>query len=186
MAGPGPTVPVGARDAGVSDQAFRDVASATTGDVGGEEAHGRPVVQPLALGAAAAIVLSALLPWVSEAKATDVPLAFLLDVEALHDVFEGAFRLGILVALLGGFGILTILSARFARYRRTVGVAVVVVAFVFIVQFLRFGMDHNSDTSLGTAVKFLFTDDFGIGLWLALAGGITLWVTGREQVSANS
>ncbi|MFQ5555735.1 MAG: hypothetical protein ACE5GC_10260, partial [Acidimicrobiia bacterium] len=63
-------------------------------------------------------------------------------------------------------------------------VAAVAVAVVFLVQLVRFDLDHDA-YDMASAFAHLFSEEFGIGPWLALVAGVTLWVKGGARVPVD-
>ncbi len=111
--------------------------------------------------------------------ATDVPAAFLWSLypDATYP------NMGTVMLVVGAAVLATEFIDRFKPYRRiAAGVALGVVA-LFLVQLFRMELDNEREFIV--AVANMFTVDFAIGPWVALAAGITLLVK-RETMPAGT
>jgi hypothetical protein len=131
------------------------------------------VRDPWLIGAAAALALTAVIPWRSSYSFGDdtlpqaASLAFLWDYSAE----DSWLSVGLLVLLTGAAAIASVYVERIRPYRRIIGWVAVALSAVFIIQSFRMINDWNGD--LVESLIDIFSSDFAIGPWVALvAGGI--------------
>ena len=125
-----------------------------------------------ALGGLVAAV-SGLLPWFTPGNLSrngfDVPVQFLYDYKYESNTDSG-IKIGLLLLVLGGAGALLAVLLTDHRWRRGVGIAIAVIAGVYVVQMQRL---------LGTvpaADRPSLLSTVGFGLYVALVGGLVLAV----------
>jgi hypothetical protein len=123
----------------------------------------------IALAGAAAIALAALLPWLrfagESADSFDVPAGFLLSYESPTDL---GFDVGALLLVLALAGALAVMIAPNDWWRRGIGIAVAVIAIVYVVQVQR-------SLSAGPAAgRPGLLSTVGFGVVVALAGAAAL------------
>jgi len=122
------------------------------------------------LGAVVAVLVSAFLPWAgSGGNAFDLPFTFLLTA----DESWGGPSLGVLLLVVAVAAAGTVIVRSMERYQLIAGGVAAGLATLFLVQLLRLLIDFFTFTA---AIGSLFTDSFGVGPWLLLAGGIVLIV----------
>lgn len=134
----------------------------------------------IALAGAAAIGLSALLPWLKlgggSADGFDVPAEFLLSYKAETDL---GFDVGVLLIVLALAGVAAVLVAPDDWWRRGVGIAAGVVALLYVIQVQRLLSASPAEGRPG------LLSTVGVGAYLALAGAGALaagpWLAAPER-----
>jgi hypothetical protein len=123
-----------------------------------------------ALGGVVAAV-SGLLPWFTPGDlsrdAFDVPVEFLYDYKSTSD---SGLKVGLLLLVLGGAGALLAVLLNDHRWRRGVGIAITVIAGVYVVQLQRLL------GSVPAADRPSLLSSMGFGVYVALVGGLALAV----------
>ncbi|MBM3695311.1 MAG: hypothetical protein FJW79_05195 [Actinobacteria bacterium] len=142
----------------------------------GPSAAGLPARGPadlLLLVAALAPAASAFLPWRGhwDLHAFTTSAAFLWNVNA----DDGWFSIGLVSLLLGLAALSTVLLSSLRRYRRVVGGIAAGLAILWLVETFRYLIWFDPWPRLGA----MFTQEFAVGPWLALAGGLLLLLKRR-------
>ena len=130
----------------------------------------------LALVAAVAVLASAFLPWRANwtPSSFDTSANFLWNVDA--DV--GWFSIGLVMLVVGLAVLGTVLMGRARPYRRIAGGVMTVLSAWWLVALFRLVWDDFYG-SLGPALGAMFTQEFAVGPWLALAAGLALLLKRR-------
>lgn len=123
--------------------------------------------------AALAVVVSAFLPWRGDwdLHAFTTSATFLWNVNAYH----GWFSTGLVFLLMGLAALSTILFGRARRYRRLVGGVAIGLAVLWLVETFRYLIWFDPWPRLGA----MFTQEFAVGPWVALAAGLVLLLKRR-------
>jgi len=146
-------------------------------DASGGVTIGGIEVRPLLFVGAAALIISAFLPWVrfGSANSLDVPLSFLWDFTSSGDPQLGWFVIGLGVIALG----LAVTRQRLTGLVVVVGVLAVAIGGAFVVQMYRGVAD------LGGAGSDLF-DWLGFAPWVTLGAGVILVASAASAGGAST
>ena len=127
---------------------------------------------PILLGSAALVAVSAFLPWTGYGRPTSFELsaAFLWNVNA----YRSWFSIGLVVLLVAAAVFAALLVDRLGLYRRRLGGVVAGVAAVWQLQTLR-GL-VESYTDLLHPLRDMIQSDFALGPYAAFVAGMVLLI----------